>query len=221
MSQDGPVEEKKRGVWSLLRGSFLQGLAIVIPVMVTYWILRLFYRAIDGTVTPALEQVLEFQIPGLGFIVALVVILLVGLVSRVVIGRQLLRWLERIITSIPLVRTIYSGSRDLINAFSLGRKGKTFQKVLLLEYPRRGLFTVGFVTNEIGITSSGASREVVYNVYIPNPPNPTSGVLLLVPKRDAVEILVSVEEALKLVLSGGIVSPDTLKVSRNLAPTPL
>lgn len=211
--------QQKKSFWGILKVSFVQGLVVVIPVMLTFWILRLFYAAIDGTVTPALERVLENRIPGLGFVVAVLIILVVGLVSRVFIGRQVLTWLEKIITSIPLIRTIYSGSKDLMSAFSLGSKGKTFQKVLVLEYPRKGLYTVGFMTNEVEVVTSEGSSEFMYSVYVPNPPNPTSGVLLLVPKGEAVEANLSIEEALKLVLSGGIVSPAQFRVSKELPVT--
>ncbi len=214
-------KQKKREIWGLLKVSFMRGLVIVIPVMFTFWILRLFYRVIDGTLTPVLERILGNRIPGLGFVVALSIIILVGFLSRAFIGRQVLTWLDEIMKSIPLVRTIYSASKDLMSAFSLGGKGKAFRKVLILEYPRKGLFTVGFVTNEVVIESAGESSEIMYNVYVPNPPNPTSGVLLLVPKREAVELHLSIEEALKLVLSGGIVSPQKLRMSKDYPGTPI
>ncbi|MEE9288860.1 MAG: DUF502 domain-containing protein [Bacteroidota bacterium] len=211
--------QKHRGFWGLLRTSFVRGIVIVIPVMLTFWILRVFYRVIDGTLTPTLERILGLRIPGLGFVVAILIVFLIGLASRAFIGKQILAWMDEVMKSIPLVRTIYSASKDLIRAFSLGSKGKAFRKVLVIEYPRKGLYTVAFVTNEVVVESSKGASEPMYNVYVPNPPNPTSGVFLLVPKLEAIEMQLSIEEAMKLVLSGGIVSPSKLDLSRSYPET--
>jgi uncharacterized membrane protein len=108
------------------------------------------------------------------------------------------------------VRSVYTAVKDLVGAFALDGKGKTFRQVVLIEYPRKGLFTVAFVTNEMPYRGPRRMRKTFLNVYIPNPPNPTSGVLILVPKEDVVELALTVEQGLKLVLSGGIVIPDLL-----------
>ena len=138
-------------------------------------------------------------------------ILIVGTVSRNLIGQTVLRFFERIISTIPLARNIYSAMKDLVGAFKLGGKGKSFQQVVLVEYPRAGLFTVAFVTNEINVRDSAESRRMAC-VYIPNPPNPTSGQMILVPKEGVRVLDMSVEDGLKLSLSGGIVTSDTISI---------
>jgi uncharacterized membrane protein len=106
---------------------------------------------------------------------------------------------------------VYGAIKDLVGAFTMGGKGKTFREVVLIEYPRPGLYTLAFVTNEMSFVAADNRTQDFINVYIPNPPNPTSGVLILVPKEQVMHLNLTIEEGLKLVLSGGIVTPERLK----------
>jgi uncharacterized membrane protein len=106
---------------------------------------------------------------------------------------------------------VYGAIKDLVNAFSLGGKGRTFSEVVLVEYPRRGLYTIGFVTNHTAYTDAAGGAIEFVNVYIPNPPNPTSGLLILVPRADATPLDLTIEQGLKFVLSGGIVAPERFR----------
>lgn len=199
-------EEDKQGIWGLIRAAFGRGLVVIVPVGITYWVLRGLFDAIDNILSPIYFQLLGRHIPGLGFASMLLIILFIGVLSRNLIGRTLGKILERIIVSIPLAKTIYSTMKDLMQ---IGGKGKSFRQVVLVEYPREGLFTVGFVTNEMSVASKNSTDDMV-SVYIPNPPNPTSGVMILVPKKNVEVLDMSVEEGLKLVLSGGMVSPGKI-----------
>jgi uncharacterized membrane protein len=203
-------EMERRTIWVRARAAFLRGLVIFVPVAVTVWFVTVLFNMIDGIIAP-LQPIIEREtgtrIPGLGVVTFVIIVLVLGLISRFLVGTLLLKALEKIFTSIPLVRSIYSATKDLLQAFSLGKKGKTFRKVVLLEYPRKGLFTIGFVTNEVVVNGGEASLKKMLSVYIPNPPNPTSGVLILVPESEVRVIDMTVEEGLKLALSGGIVSP--------------
>ena len=195
-------------VWTQVRTTFVRGAVLIIPLALTVWFFRALLNAIDGILSPVLEAWLGREVPGLGFLSMVVIILLVGLLSRNLVGRIMFSWFENLVRSIPFVRSVYGAIRDLVNAFSLGGKGKTFREVVFLEYPRQGLYTIGFVTNEITFKSIDGKETELVNIYIPNPPNPTSGVLILMPKRDVVHLDLSIEQGLKLVLSGGIVTPD-------------
>jgi uncharacterized membrane protein len=197
--------------WSVVRTTFGRGVAVMVPLVITFWVLNMLFNSIDGVISPVFDQILQRHIPGLGFISMVVLIFIVGALSRNLVGRALLRAFEHLISSIPLARTIYSAMRDVINAFQPGRKGKSFREVVIVEYPRPGLSTIGFVTNEI-VVSKGISLDQLVSVYIPNPPNPTSGILLLVPRREARVLNMTVEEGLKLVLSGGIVTSIPLEL---------
>ena len=202
---------EKQSVWQILRTTFGRGLVVMVPVVITIWVLNLLFGAIDGTLSPIYHRILGREIPGLGFVSMIALILIVGVLSPNLIGRTLGKFFERIIVSIPLARTIYSTLKDLVKTFQAGAKGKSFRQVVLIEYPREGLFTIGFVTNEIKIQSDGNTNDTV-SVYILNPPNPTSGVLVLVPRERLKVLDMSVEEGLKFVLSGGIVSSGTLSI---------
>ena len=204
-------ELEPRTPWQRLRTTFARGLVVLVPVVITFWVLNMLFNAVDGIISPIFDQILNRHIPGLGFIAMIVLILIVGVLSRNLIGRALFKFFERILFSIPLARTIYTSMKDLINAFQLGGKGKSFRQVVLIEYPRPGLFTIGFVTNVISLENNGVKTQTV-SVYIPNPPNPTSGVLVLVPRESVKVLNMSVEDGLKIVLSGGIVTSGTLSI---------
>jgi uncharacterized membrane protein len=207
---EGVEEIIRRTVWARMRTAFFRGLVIFIPVAVTVWFVTVLFNMIDGIIAPiqpVLENWIGTRIPGLGVVTFVIVVLVLGFLSRFILGTLLLRAMEKVFTSIPLVRSIYSATKDLLQAFSLGKKGKTFRKVLLVEYPRKGIFTIGFMTNEVMMETTGKTPRKMLSIYVPNPPNPTSGVLILVPDSDAKPLDMSVEEGLKMVLSGGIVSP--------------
>jgi len=192
-----------------VRTTFLRGIAVIVPLGLTYWFFQALLNALDGVFSPLLAQWIGRQIPGLGFLTMLALILLVGLLTRNLVGRLLYSWFENLLRSIPFVRSVYSGIKDLVNAFNIGGSSKTFRLVVMLEWPRRGVYCIGFVTNESRLAGSDPPLEF-YHVYIPNPPNPTSGFLALIPKGEAIPLALSVEEGLKLVLSGGIVTPAVL-----------
>ncbi|HZY09922.1 MAG TPA: DUF502 domain-containing protein [Bacteroidota bacterium] len=198
----------------VFRTAFGRGLVVIIPIVITVWVLNILFSAVDGIISPLFDQALGRHIPGLGFISMVVLILIVGALSRNLIGRTVFKAFERIIYTLPLARTIYSAIKDLINAFQIGGKGKSFRQVVLVEYPRQGLFTIGFMTNEMKIDFESSSSQMV-SVYIPNPPNPTSGIMILIPKGDVQVIDMSVEEGLKLVLSGGIVTSGLLTIKKH------
>jgi uncharacterized membrane protein len=200
--------------WGHLRTTFLRGIGVIIPLGLTFWFFQALLNAVDGILSPWLADLIGIKIPGLGFLSMLLLILLVGLLTRNLIGRILFSWFETLLQSIPFVRSVYSAIRDLVNAFNIGGKSKTFRQVIMVEYPRKGLYCLGFVTNEMTFTSSKRKRITFLNVYIPNPPNPTSGFLSLVPKSEAIPLDLSIEDGLKLVLSGGIVVPGQLAEQR-------
>jgi len=208
------TDDTHRSFWGQFRTTFLRGVGFIIPLGLTFWFFKALLNAVDGILSPILEQWLGRHLPGLGFVSMLVVIFIVGILSRNLVGRLFFAWFESLLRSIPLVRSVYTAIKDLVGAFIQEDKNKTFRQVVMVEYPRVGLFCLGFVTNEMPFdTYDGDTMEFV-NVYIPNPPNPTSGFLLLVPRKQAVPLDLTVEQGLKLVLSGGIVLPRRLRARR-------
>ncbi|MBI4535942.1 MAG: DUF502 domain-containing protein [Ignavibacteriae bacterium] len=205
------MSEAETTFFGQVRAIFLRGIVVIIPLGLTYWFFKALLNGVDGILSPLLETWLGREIPGLGFLSMIVIILIVGLLSHVLIGRMLFSGFENLLRSIPFVRSVYGAIKDLVGAFSIGGKGKTFREVVLVEYPRAGLYTLAFVTNEMSFFSSDNKRTDFVNVYIPNPPNPTSGVLILVPRQHAIRLNLTIEQGLKLVLSGGIVLPERLE----------
>jgi uncharacterized membrane protein len=212
-----------RGVWGSIRHLFLQGLVLTVPLFFTYWVFKLFLGTLDGFLRPVYDRVVQDltrdplthvptiqHLPGLGFVSAILAIFLVGLLTRNWVGKMALRGLENLLLSIPIVKTVYHAAKQLMDAFSGANKSIIFREVLLVEYPRLGMYSIGFVTNRIEYARPDGSQEQLVNVYIPHPPNPTSGMFILLPPDQVHPLDLSVEEGLKLVLSGGIVSPTTL-----------
>jgi uncharacterized membrane protein len=202
------MNESQKSLFAHLRTAFLRGIGVIIPLGLTYWFFEAFLNAVDGIFSPHLERWLGRHIPGLGFVSMIVLILLMGFLSRNLVGRLFFAWFETLLRSIPFVRSVYGAMKDLVGAFVLGDKSKTFRQVVMLEYPRPGLYCIGFVTNEMAFLAPDGTTKDLINVYIPNPPNPTSGFLAIVPRQDAIPLNLTIEQGLKLVLSGGIVLPD-------------
>ena len=207
MSDDAP-QTKTSDSFRLIFG---RGLVVIVPLVITVWVLNMLFNAIDGIISPIFDHVLGRHIPGLGFVSMIILILIIGALSRNLIGRAMFKYFERFIFSLPLARTIYSSTRDLINAFQPGGKGRSFRQVVLVEFPRPGLLAVGFVTNELTVNGTTPSGPMI-SVYIPSPPNPTSGALILVPRSGVHVLDMSVEDGLKFVLSGGIVTSGQLNI---------
>jgi uncharacterized membrane protein len=208
------TETGQKSFFGHLRTTFLRGIGVIIPVGLTYWFFRALLNWVDGILSPVLEQWIGFPIPGLGFVTMIALILLLGLLTRNLVGRLFFAWVENLLRTIPFVRSVYSAIKDLVGAFVTGGKSRTFREVVMTEYPRKGLYCIGFVTNEMSYAADDGSLVDFLNVYIPNPPNPTSGFLVLIPKVEAIHLDLTIEEGLKLVLSGGIVLPEKLLLRR-------
>ncbi len=196
-----------------LRNSFFTGLIVITPVVVTIWLVYAFVTFVDARVKPLIPKIynpetyLPFAIPGVGLVFAVLFITMLGALAANVIGRYFLGTAERWVDRVPLVRSIYSTLKQLVETVA-AQRNNSFKEVALVEYPRPGLFALGFVT--AGAKGELAARlgEDWVGVFIPTTPNPTSGFLLFA-RRSEVQILdMSVEEGAKLIISGGLVTPD-------------
>jgi uncharacterized membrane protein len=187
-----------------LKGKFIAGLFVVIPVGITIFILTFLFSFADGILGPYLDSLFtaisnrEFHFPGLGMLTGAVVVYLCGVLATNVLGTQLLRWWDRLLSRIPLVKSIYTSSKQLTQVF---KEGKTsYRRAVFVEWPRKGVMAVGFVTAEV--ERNGESLVVV---YVPTMPNPTSGFALFFKADEVLESGMTVEEAVKFVVSGGVV----------------
>ena len=184
-----------------IKRHLIAGLLAIVPIALTFWILRFLFRFLDSFTAPILKNI-GIEIPGLGIIPTLLFIFILGLFITNVLGRTIFNWGERILTKLPLVNTIYNAVKQITNAFS-GKSMKNFKQVIFIQYPRKGLWTMCFVTNQ----SKNESGDEFYHVFVPTTPNPTSCVFIVIPQKDAVHPDISVEEGLKSIISGGIIDP--------------
>lgn len=194
-----------------IRRYLLAGLVVWLPILATFGILRFIVELLDQTISllpnsyqP--EQLLGFRLPGLGVLISLVLLFFTGLVATNFLGQRLVIWSELILDKIPLVRSIYNTSKQVIQAV-LGTNSQAFRKVLLVEYPRKGMWSMAFQT---GVSNSVVNKHIgteMVSIFIPTTPNPTSGFLMMVPKSDVLELSMTIDEALKFIISLGMMQP--------------
>ncbi|MBT4785355.1 MAG: DUF502 domain-containing protein [Candidatus Marinimicrobia bacterium] len=185
------------------------GLIAIVPIAVTFWILKFLFIFLDGLAAPFLKQV-DIEIPGLGIILTLLFIFILGILITNVLGKTIFSWGEKILDKLPFVNTIYNTIKQITSAFSSSTV-KSFEQVVFIQYPRKGLWTMCFVTNQ----SKNENGESFYHVFVPTTPNPTSGVFIIVPQKDAIHPDISVEDGLKAIISGGILDSG-ISLSKNL-----
>jgi uncharacterized membrane protein len=207
------AESNKNGAMARLRNYFLAGVLVTAPISITFWLTWRVITFIDDRITPYIpghwnpETYLPFGIPGLGLIVALVALTLIGFLAAGYVGRMIMRVGERIVGRVPVVRSVYSWTKQVFETV-LSKSSAAFREVVLIEYPRPGCWAVGFITGRTVGEVQRLTAATVYNVFVPATPNPTTGFLLFVPKEDVHHLDLTVEEGIKLVISGGIVVPD-------------
>ncbi len=196
-----------------LRNYFLAGILIIAPVGITFWLAWKVVAFIDDQVTPLIpvpwnpETYLPFALPGFGIIIAGAFLTAVGLLAAGYSGRFIMRIGERLVARVPVVRSIYSWTKQVFETV-LSHKSTAFNEVVLVEFPRRGMWAIGFLTGQTVGEVQALTDETVFNVFVPATPNPTTGFLLFIPKRDIHHLEMTVEEGIKLVISGGIVVPQ-------------
>jgi uncharacterized membrane protein len=198
-----------------IKGIFLTGVVAIIPVGVTFYIMYLIIGMMNSLVKviPAKfhpDQLLSFHIPGLGVIITLILVFTIGLVTRSYLGKRLVSFGERLVRKIPLVRGIYNALKQLVDAV-FSDKGQSFKRAVLIEYPRKGLYSIAFVTGVTRGEVQVKTSQRCVNVFVPTTPNPTSGFYIMVPEVDMMSLDMTVEEAFTLIISGGIVSPADIQ----------
>lgn len=190
---------------------FITGLLIWIPLAITAMVLAWIVGTLDQVILWMPEQlqprsVLGFNIPGLGVIVTLLIILFTGLIAANVLGQRLVRYWEAVLARIPVVKSIYYSVKQVSDTL-FSSNGQAFRKALLIQYPRQGSWTIAFLTGKPGGAAADHLRGDYVSVYVPTTPNPTSGFFLMLPVADVVELDMSVDEALKYIISMGVVAP--------------
>ena len=202
------LKEKKRSIFTRIRNYFIAGVVVLIPIGVTFY-LTIFLVTISSRILPKEinpNHYLPYNIPGLEIIISIILITLIGWLSLSFIGRRLLNLFNNILKKIPILRTIYSAIGQMTETFTKTDKDK--KNVVLVEYPRRGSWAVGFATKEnTGEITSKVKKDLI-NVFVPTTPNPTSGFLLMFPKDEVIYLDLTFEQASKFIVSAGTSNPD-------------
>ncbi len=210
------------GVFSRTRRLFLTGLVIILPLLITIWLLKILFNLVHGVSAPFILRILEllrlplvddpafstYLAPLIGVAATLVLILLVGALTTNFLGRQIVAAFDRLMLRIPLIKGIYGAARQLLDA--LNQKTDTFQRVVMVEYPRVGVYTIGFVARDDTTLHLKGDRKKMPGytlVFLPTSPNPTSGWVAAVPDCDVIPLDMSIEEGIKTIVSGGLVLP--------------
>lgn len=207
-----------------MRKYFITGLLVLVPLAITLWVLNLIIGTMDQSLLFLPVQwrpkaLVGFDIPGLGTILTLLIIFFTGLASHNLIGRQVVLLWEALVTRIPVVNSIYSSVKQVSDTL-FSSSGNAFRKALLVEYPRQGSWTIAFLTGVPGGDVTNHLLGEYVSVYVPTTPNPTSGFFLMVPRADTVELDMSVDEALKYIISMGVVSPPE-RLDKKLVTDPV
>lgn len=207
----------------MLRKYFITGLLIWLPLAVTLWILDIILTTLDRTLLLLPEawrpdQLLGVHVPGFGLILSVLVILVTGVLAANIIGERLLRWWEGLLARIPIVRSIYSSVKQVSDTM-LTSQGNAFRKAVLVEFPQRGQWAIGLVVGAPGPAIDRHLHGEVLTVFVPTAPNPTSGYTIIVPQSEVKELDISVDDALKFIISLGVVTPAGARPHRSAALT--
>ena len=201
-----------------LRGYFLAGVLVTMPLAITFAVARWFILFVDSKIVPMIPENwnpdtylrdhvgFEIGLPGLGVLVLIIAITITGALTAGFVGRFVIKTGETILARMPIIRSVYSAIKQILETV-LQQQSQAFRQAVLVEYPRRGVWAIGFITGETEGEVQSLTTEEVLNVFLPTTPNPTSGFLLFLPREDLVILDMTVEEAVKMVISGGIVTP--------------
>lgn len=196
-----------------VRRYFVAGLLFWVPIVVTILVISFLVDLLDRSMllVPLRyrpETLFGFAVPGLGVLLAVVVVFITGVVVANLLGRRLIQFWEAMLSRIPFVRSIYSTAKQVMETVVSGN-GKSFREVVMVEYPRKGLWSLAFVTGDALVAAKEAAHDDLINIFVPTTPNPTSGFFLMVSEKDVIHLDLPVDDGLKLILSAGVLLPQT------------
>ncbi len=226
-SKDTPAAPQKPRRFARIRTSFLTGLIVIAPVGLTIWLMWTLIGWVDGFVLPLIpdryqpDQYLGINFRGLGVVIFLVFTVVVGWVAKGLIGRSLIRFAESLVDRMPVVRSVYSGAKQIAETV-FAQSERSFEKACLIQYPRKDVWAIGFISSDTRgeVNAKAHTSSDMLSVFVPTTPNPTSGFLLFFPREDVIELDMTIEDAAKLVISAGLVypgekRPDQVKQDRS------
>lgn len=228
MNVADPVISTKGSLAKKLRSYFFTGLLVLVPLGLTYSIIKLLFLAIDDILSDTVSKFIlekfgfeigQRQIPGIGFVTLILIIFATGLIARNYLGKKVVDFGDQIVERIPLINRVYSAMKQISQAF-FSTRSEVIKKPVLFEFPRKGMYSIGFYTQDVQGPLKKSAKQDLAAIFMPTTPNPTTGFLIFLPKSELIEIDLSIEEALKLVISGGIISPSDRNDSETESTTP-
>lgn len=212
MDSDPPAARPLgRQIFSTLQRVFVSGILVVVPVTVTLYVLYFLFQKIDGILSPLFLKYLGFSIPGMGFIATLLVIFVIGIIARNVLGSRLFGLGELIFIRTPLVRAVYTAAKQLLEAVTSTER-KTFNRAVMIEYPRPGMYTIGFASARTELRTGSDAKEMVA-IFVPSTPTPVTGFVVMLPASEVHALAMTTEEAIKFIVSGGFATPPVINRS--------
>jgi len=193
-------------ILNILKRHFLSGVIVVVPFILTYIVIKFLFESVDGLLQPLILKLFGYSVPGLGLVTTILLIILAGIFTRNIIGAKLYRLGDYFLVRMPIIRPIYSAAKQLLEALTQPSMN-SFKEVVLVEYPRKGSYTISFLSNKFEIESKGEH----VSVFVPSTPTPISGMVIIVPKDDIIVLDMTIEEGVKFLVSGGVASPTLIK----------
>lgn len=198
----------------VLKRYFISGVLVVVPLILTYIVLKFLFETVDGILKPILIKAFGYYVPGLGVFTTILIIILAGVLTRNFIGAKLYRMGDQMLVRMPFIRPVYSAAKQLLEAVTVP-SARSFKEVAFVEYPRRGVFALCFIARQIELEINGEVRKFA-TVFVPSTPTPVSGVVIMVPVGEVIPVNMTVEEGVKFLVSGGVASPELIKQKSRL-----
>ncbi len=189
-----------------LRNYFIAGLVVLVPLLATAYIVWFLFDFLDSILRPLVIRIFGYPILGLSLLIMLLLVLMAGSIVSHAVGRKLVEIFERILSKIPLIRVIHSSIKQASSALLMQKE--EFKRVVLIEYPRKGVYAIGFVAGGSAEEIQEKTAEHTLNIFVPTSPNPTSGFLVMVPEKEVVPLEMSIEDGFKMIVTGGLVTPN-------------
>lgn len=197
-------------MWQKISGYFLRGLITLLPLLVTIWLLYFMFTFLDSILGNIITLVVGKSIPGLGFVITIILIFVVGFFATYIIGAQLFKIGEELLIRVPIVKSIYSAVKQINDVLFMQKNADEYRRACLVEYPRKGIWSVGFITSDAAVEIEAKTKQKMINVFVCNTPTPATGFLIVVPARDVILLDMKIDDAFKYVVSGGVLKPKSL-----------
>ncbi len=195
-------------MWSLISKYFFNGLFVLLPLFITIWLLAFLFSFMDGILGGIISVFFGRPLPGVGFLATLSLILLTGYFADYILGEKILRLFEAFICKVPIVKSIYSSAKQVNEALFQSKGSKGLNKACLVEYPRKGIYSVGFITAQAsGEIETKTGGQKLLCIFVPNTPTPATGFLIMVPEAEVIPLDMKTDEAFKLIVSAGVLKP--------------